>query len=299
MPVRVCLAFLLALIFSFDLTIGAYATEKKAALPALRPDPEMTFQIMRASTASCEPNCPQWIFAEGRIVGSTAEKFNQVLRKAERKPLLLLIQSGGGDVRAALSMGRAIRANKMNVAIGNAVALNCKSGDDYCARVLKARTISNGFLTSKPGYCASACTLVLAAGVERIAVAGSIVGTHQILNKPIFQRVFYREKYLIIHGKKKVISKTITKRETIIGKATTKLAPDFEAELKRYVKSMGVGSDFLEFYAKATPSNIYKMTPAERMQTKIITSQLSPEIYARPEICLGKTAAANCVTIKR
>jgi hypothetical protein len=299
MRVRVCLFLLLALIFNFDVTLGAYAAEKKAALPALRPDPEMTFQIMRASTASCEPNCPQWIFAEGRIVGSTAEKFNQVLRKTERKPLLLLIQSGGGDVRAALNMGRAIRANKMNVAIGNAVALNCKSGDDYCARILKARKISNGFLTSKPGYCASACTLILAAGVERIAVAGSIVGTHQILNKPIFQRVFYREKYLMIHGKKKVISKTITKHETIIGKATTKLAPDFEAELKRYVKSMGVGSDFLEFYAKATPSNIYKMTPAERLQTKIITSQLSPEIYARPEICLGKTAAANCVTIKR
>jgi hypothetical protein len=262
-------------------------------------DPEMTFQIMRASNATCEPNCPEWIYAQGRIVGSTASKFNQILRQGDRKPLLLVIQSGGGDVRAALTMGRALRANKMSVAIGYAFALNCRTGDDYCEKVLKAKKISNGILTSKPGYCASACTLVLAAGVERIAIPGSIVGTHQILNKPLFQRVFYRERYLMIHGKKKVISKTITKRETIIGKATTKLAPDFEAELKRYVKSMGVGSDFLEFYAKAPPSTIYKMTPAEKMKTKIITSQLSPEIYARPEICLGKTAAANCVLIKR
>jgi hypothetical protein len=298
MLVRVCLAFLVACVFSFNFTLGAYATQKKAALPALRPDPEMTFQIMRASNSSCEPNCPEWIYAEGRIVGSTASKFNQILRQAERKPLLLVIQSGGGDVRAALTMGRALRANKMNVAIGYAFSLNCKSGDDYCEKILKAKQISNGSLTSRPGYCASACTLILAAGVERIAVPGSIVGTHQILNKPMFQRVFYREKYLMIRGKKKVISKTITKRETIIGKATTKLAPGFEAELARYIKSMGVGGDFLDFYAKAPPSGIYKMTPTERLATKIVTSQMSPDIYARPEICLGSTAAANCITIK-
>ncbi len=299
MLVRVCFAFLLAVIFSFDLALAAQSTPKKAALPALKLGPEMTFQIMRASNATCEPNCPEWIYAEGRIVGSTSAKFAKVLRKAERKPLLLVIQSGGGDVRAALTMGRALRANKMSVAIGYAFSLNCGSGDDYCEKVLKQKQISKGFLTSRPGYCASACTLILAAGVERIAIPGSIVGTHQILNKPMFERVFYRERYLFIHGKKQVISKTITKRETIVGKATTKLAPGFEAELKRYIKSMGVGGDFLDFYAKAPPSDIYKMTPAERLTTKIVTSQLNPEIYARPEICLGTTAAANCITIKR
>jgi hypothetical protein len=299
MLVRVCLAFLLAFVFSFDLAFAAQSTPKKAALPAVKPDPEMTFQIMRASNATCEPNCPEWIYAEGRIVGSTAEKFNQVLRRAERKPLLLVIQSGGGDVRAALNMGRALRANKMNVAVGYSFTMNCATGDDFCAKVLKPKQISKGFLTNRPGFCASACTLVLAAGVERIAVPGSVVGTHQILNKPIFQKLFFREKYLMIHGKKQVISKTITKRETIIGKATTKLAPGFEAELARYIKSMGVGGDFLSFYGKAPPSGIYKMTPAERLATKIVTSQLSPDIYARPEICSGKTAAANCIAIKR
>ena len=297
--VRVCFAFFLAFVFSFDLAFAAQSTPKKAALPAVKPDPEMSFQIMRASNVACEPNCPEWIFAEGRIVGSTAGKLNQILRRAERKPLLLVIQSGGGDVRAALSMGRAIRANKMNVAVGYALSLDCRSGDDFCQKVLKPKQISNGVLTSRPAYCASACTLVLAAGVERIAIPASIVGTHQILNKPMFQRIFFRERYVMVRGKKKVISKTITKRETIIGKATTKLAPGFASELQRYINSMGVGSDFLSFYAKASPRDIYKMTPAERLATKIITSQLSPEIYARPDICVGKTAAANCVLIKR
>jgi hypothetical protein len=299
MLVRVLFAILMAVTLNIGLPLAAHAAGKKAAMPVVRPDPEMTFQIMRASNPSCEPNCPEWIYAQGKIVGSSVAKFDKVLRTAERKPLLLVFQSGGGDVRAALSMGHVIRANKMNVAVGYAFALNCKSNDDYCEKVLKPKQISNGVLTSRPGFCASACTLILAAGVQRIAVPGSIVGTHQILNQPIFQKIFYREKYLMIRGKKKVISKTITKRETIVGKMTTKLAPGFEAELARYIKSMGVGSDFLSFYAKAPPSGIYKMTPAERLATKIITSQMSPDIYARPEICLGKSAAANCVAIKR
>jgi hypothetical protein len=296
---RAFFSFLAVSIMSFDLAFAAQSTPKNAALPAVKLDPEMTFQIMRASQANCEPTCAQWIYAEGRIVGATAGKFSQVLRLAGRKPLLLVIQSGGGDVKSALAMGRAIRANKMNVAVGYAFSLDCKLGEDFCEKVLKSKQISNGVLTSRPAYCASACTLILAAGVERIAIPASIVGTHQILNKPMFQRVFFREKYVMIKGKKKVISKTITKRETIIGKATTKLAPGFENELQRYIKSMGVSSDFLSFYDKASPRDIYKMTPAERLATKIITSQLSPDTYVRPEICLGKTAAANCVLITR
>ena len=275
-----------------------FAAKAVKTLPAPKSKSKvMSFEVMRASKSECEPNCPQWIYAEGEIVAETVGKFNQALRIAGGSPLLV-IQSGGGDVRAALSMGRILRARKMNVAVGYAFSLTCPSDDKFCNETLKSRKISRGFLSTQPSYCASACTLILAAGVQRIAIASSVIGTHQIINKPMFERVFYREKYLIIHGRKKVMSRTITKRETIIGKATTKLAPGFEAELERYVKSMGVGNDFLDYYDKAPPSSVYKMTEAERLKTKIITSQLSPEIYSRPAICLGANQAPNCVLIK-
>ena len=259
---------------------------------------DMSFQIMRANKPECEPNCPQWIYAEGDIVAGTAAKFIQVLRTAGKTPLLLVIQSRGGDVRAALTMGKAIRARKMNVAVGSAFSLTCPSGDKFCNETLKSKQISRGFLSNQASYCASACPLILAAGVERFAIADSIIGTHQIITKPMFQKVFYREKYLMVRGRKQILSRTITKREIITGKTTTKLTPGFEAELERYVKSMGVGGDFLDYYAKAPPSSIYKMTAAERLETKIITSQQSPEFYAQPAICAGTQPAANCVLIK-
>ena len=134
--------------------------------------------------------------------------------------------------------------------------------------------------------------------MERIAISDSIIGTHQIITKPLFQKVFFREKYVMVRGRKQILSRTITKREIITGKTTTKLTPGFEAELEGYVRSMGVGGDFLDYYAKAPPSSIYKMSAAERLETKIITSQQSPEFYARPAICAGAQPAANCVLIK-
>ena len=274
----------------------AASLQKKAPSVKSR---DMSFQIMRANKTECEPNCPQWIYAEGEIVPGTPAKFDQILRVVGKAPLLLVIQSGGGDVRAALVMGRAIRAHKMNVAVGYAFALTCDSADTFCNETLKPKKITRGFLSAQPSYCASACTLVLAAGVERIAIPASIIGTHQILNKPMFQRTFYREKYILIHGKKKIISKTITKRETIVGKPTTKMTASFDAELDKYVKVMGVGSGFLDYYAKAPPTGIYKMTPEERLATKIITSQLNPDVYSRPAICAGGQPAANCVMVKK
>ena len=254
---------------------------------------------MRANKTECEPNCPQWIYAEGEIVANTANKFNQILRVAGGKAPLLIIQSGGGDVRAAMSMGRAIRTRKMNVAVGYAFGLACNANDPFCSETLKSRQTTPGFVSTQPSYCASACTLVLAAGVARIADKNSVIGTHQIINKPIFQKIFYRERYYLIHGRKKIVSRTVTKRQTIIGKATTKLVPGFEAELERYIKSMGVGNDFLDYYAKAPPSSVYKMTDTERLETKIVTLQLSPEVYARPGVCLGANQASHCVLIKK
>ena len=293
---RLGLFLTLVLWFVVSLAVTAATPQKKSIVTQSR---DMSFEIMRASRPECEPNCPEWIYAEGEIVTSTSTKFDQILRAAGKVPLLLVIQSGGGDVRAALAMGRAIRAHKMNVAVGYAFALACDGEDLFCNETLKLKQISRGFLSTQPSYCASACTLVLAAGVERIAIPASVIGTHQILNKPMFQRIFYREKYLLINGKKKIISKTITKRETIIGKPTTKMTASFDAELDRYVKVMGVGSSFLDYYAKAPPSGIYKMTPEERLATKIITSQLNPEVYARPAVCLGASSAANCVLLKK
>ncbi|MDE2444749.1 MAG: hypothetical protein KGO94_01130 [Alphaproteobacteria bacterium] len=277
------------LLFALVLSVAAHAA------PAPR---EMTFQVMRAAPSSCEPSCPEWIYAQGEIVGRSVSQFEKTIKRAGRVPPLVIIQSGGGDVRAAMALGRSIRAHKMKVAVGFAMPLVCAAGDDVCLGLMKPHGMVRGLVPSVPSYCASACTLVLAAGVERMADGASVIGTHQILNKPIFQRIFYREKYLLINGKKKIISKTITKRETFNGKPTTKMTPKFDAELERYVKAMGVDKQFLSFYSKAPPSGIYKMTPKERLATRIITTETGPDKLAAASRCSGAEPPETCVILK-
>jgi hypothetical protein len=279
--------------------ILAFAWLSQPLFAAASPPKEMQFQVMRAAPFSCEPSCPEWIFAQGEIVGRSTAQFEKVLKQAGPVPPLLIIQSGGGDVKAAMVLGRSIRAHKMNVAVGTAVPLACGADDEVCRTVMKQRGMVRGMAVYGPSYCASACTLVLASGVARMADGTSVVGTHQILNKPIFQRIFYREKYLLINGRKKIISKTITKRETFNGKPTTKMTPKFDAELARYVKDMGVDGTFLDYYDKAPPSGIYRMTPSERLATRIITQPISPATVTQASTCAGTTPAAACVVLKK
>lgn len=258
---------------------------------------DMTFRIMRGSKLECEPNCPEWIFAKGQIVPGTAKKLKEIVALAGKSPLILVVQSGGGDMKEAMTMGRFIRAHKMNVAVGFAYEFGCKEEDQFCSKTLKSRNISRGFVSTQPSYCASACTLILASGVQRIAAANSVVGTHQVVNKSVVQKITYNESFIIVHGRKKLISKAEAKRETIVSKPTIKIAAA-DVDLVGYVKAMGLDTSFLDFFEKAPPSDLYRMTLGDRLATHIVTHPVAPEIYARPELCKGKTPADNCVIVE-
>ncbi len=274
----------------------ADSSQSKSAL-ADKQSRDMTFRIMRASKIECEPNCPEWIFAKGQIVPGTAKKLKEIAALAGKSALTLVVQSGGGDMKEAMTMGRFIRAHKMNVAVGFAYEFMCKEEDLFCSKTLKSRHIASGFVSTQPSYCASACTLILASGVQRIVAANSVVGTHQVVNKSVVQKITYNENFIIVHGRKKLISRTEAKRETIVGKPTTQIAAA-DVELVRYVQVMGIDKSFLEFFEKAPPNDVYRMTWRDRTATHIVTHQVAPETYSRPELCRGKTPADNCVLVE-
>lgn len=257
----------------------------------------MTFQIMRGSQTECEPNCPEWIFGRGQIVTGTAKKLKEIVALAGKSPLTLVVQSGGGDMKEAMTMGRLIRAHKMNVAVGFAYEFICKEDDLFCSKTLKSRNIARGFVSTQPSYCASACTLILASGVQRIVAANSVVGTHQVVNKSVVQKIIYNESYILVHGRKKLVSKTEAKRETLMGEPTLKIAAS-DVELVRYIQAMGIDKSFLGFFEKAPPNDVYRMTARDLLATRIVTHPVAPETYARPELCKGKIPAANCVVVE-
>ena len=94
----------LTLLLCFAGSFAATAATPKKSVATVK-SKDMNFQIMRASKPECEPNCPEWIYAEGEIIAGTPAKFNQILRIAGKSTLPLVIQSGGGDVRL-LGSGR-------------------------------------------------------------------------------------------------------------------------------------------------------------------------------------------------
>jgi hypothetical protein len=258
---------------------------------------DMTFRIMRESHPSCEPNCPEWIFARGQIVPGSAQKFKDIVDLAGTPGVPLIIQSAGGDMKEAMEMGHFIRKHMMDVAVGFAYEIPCKEGDVSCRRALIHNHAARGFVSTQPSFCASACTIVLASGVSRIAAANSVIGTHQCVNKAITQKIFYAEEYTMVNGVKVLLSKTETRRETVFGEQATQTSIAFEADLLQYLTSMGIEKNFLDYFDKAPPSDIYRMTLKDRAATRITTQTLAPETLARAELCTAKSPAKNCVML--
>ena len=103
----------------------------------------------------------------------TAQAFAGTVKSLGGRRLPILIHSHGGSVVDALKMGALIRARGLAVAVARTLRSNCPGGASKCASD-RGEAITGG------AACASACTLVLAGGVERLVGPIPLVGVHQI-----------------------------------------------------------------------------------------------------------------------
>jgi hypothetical protein len=134
-----------------------------AAIPAAQP---MVVVRMRAKDR-CGPRCPEWIMAEGVITPDTPGRFRQLLRQIGSEKLPVVLDSSGGDLDAALEIGRIIRARGLTTIIGHSEVQGCAPREPACNAGRRLGLAYAGFV-SIPGACAGACLLLLASGVERI-----------------------------------------------------------------------------------------------------------------------------------
>ena len=75
------LVVVLALLLVQAVTVEA-ATTKKKPIEKAPVSPAMAFAIVRSGINGCEPNCPQWISAEGQIMPGSASLFRKILKQA-------------------------------------------------------------------------------------------------------------------------------------------------------------------------------------------------------------------------
>ena len=126
-----------------------------------------------SSDPACQPNCPEWISAEGGLRPGTGAAFARTIADLNGRRLPVLISSRGGALDDALAMGRLIREKGLPVAIARTMFDNCPEGAPACPGA-KGQAITGG------AHCASACTLILIGGAERLVGPSALVGVHQI-----------------------------------------------------------------------------------------------------------------------
>ena len=139
----------------------------------------MQVNVVRSTAPGCEPNCPEWIAAQGQIDGTTVYKFKKVLSRIGRRHVPVFIHSAGGSVEDSYAIGRLIRARGLDVAVTKTGFVPCAPTDKAC---LKSAAL--GVLRGQPeayhAICASACAFVLAGGQRRFVGLQALVGVHQL-----------------------------------------------------------------------------------------------------------------------
>lgn len=219
----------------------------------------MRIFIVRNAAVDCEPDCAEWISAEGDITAATPALLRKVLKAADGRKLPFILTSPGGDVAAGYAMGRLIRRAGLEVTIGRTMLAACKPGEKNCtASITKGR---RGFANNAGAFCNSACVFVLAGGVARHVFWMSPVGVHQFASS----RTLTRWRQTTLNGR--VIRREILSVNRIKVK-TTQAQYDQAA---RFFDEMGIDPSINELVQLASNSNIHVMSRPELLATKIIT----------------------------
>ncbi len=273
-----CLSFTLFWILSILVLAlpEAFAAQSKKPKVAAAPLPiyeaPMRVVVVRNSFPTCEPDCPQWISAEGEITSATPAAFRRVFKQIGSKNLPLVIRSPGGSINAAIEIGNMVRKRKMTVAVGFTLYRGCRPDEKDCKLPKEAKGIYAGSIAEYSAFCNSACPMILAAGTTRLASSVAYVGLHQPKTEWSREWLRWRETYRIVNGKKKILKRTIISRKTVKGKTTYGLDKGLRKKMGNYYKTMGVDLAILDEMMRAKYEDMYWLPDAGRDKLRLRTS---------------------------
>ncbi|CDX60747.1 conserved exported hypothetical protein [Mesorhizobium plurifarium] len=282
------------------LRLGLAAAAGLAALSAAAKEtptdygPTMRFVVVRSSAPGCEPNCPEWISAEGTIEAGTPALLKRLLKTLGGRQLPIVVNSPGGNVDASLQLGRMVRKNKLDIAVGITEFSGCSPGMKNCRDNDANGQPYLGVAYDSGAMCNSACPLMFAGGIRRVVGEWAYLGVHQITTTYQREKLLYRTTYRIVNGKKKIISTRVVSRKNAGSYKTYEMSKAVEKRLSAYLKEMGVEQGVLSVM-KATPaSDIRQIEPDDMLEMKLVTSPDSLDLLTEGTICRRQPAPANC-----
>lgn len=258
------------------------------------PSREMVFSIVRKSDSACEPDCPEWIAADGDIRESTETAFKAILEQVGSRNLPLLINSFGGRVDVAMAMGRLIRERDMTVEVARTDYRRCKPWDAKCKPDFKDGAYY-GYANLTFGVCNSACPILLAGGARRIAGPLAGIGVHQIVTT----REKYRNRYKVYQerlGNGSIVTKReLVERQKIGTVRSTELRGSLRSDLENYLTAMNVKPVLIELMLSTPPEEIRYLNLQELKSLGVVTDIHEIERLVGAGICKSQPRPKNCL----
>ncbi|PPQ21173.1 hypothetical protein CV770_02570 [Bradyrhizobium sp. AC87j1] len=119
---------------------------------------------MKFNWIACEPNCRGWVSAVGIITADTPKEFEEFSRGRQLGGATVVLDSSGGSVNDAITLGRRFR----NLGLLTTVGISLRGGQSARPAV------------APEAYCESMCVFLLLAGKKRYVPEAAHVRVHQI-----------------------------------------------------------------------------------------------------------------------
>jgi hypothetical protein len=197
-------------------------------------------QPMRFSWVACDPNCG-WVSAVGIVTGDTPKDFEDFAKGRDLKGATMVLDSSGGSVNDAITLGRRFRGLNMRTTVG-----------------ISSRGRGQASPSVAPeAYCESMCVFLLLGGTTRYVPDAAHVRVHQIWmgdRADDAKAASYTAQDL-----------TIVERD--IGR------------LAKYTFDMGGAGDLLSLALNVPPwEDLHELSRGELRQTNLVTTDLVAEV---------------------
>ncbi len=256
--------------------------------------PPMRFAVVRSNAPGCEPNCPEWISAEGTIEADTPSLFKRTLKALKGRQLPVVVNSPGGNVDAAVTLGQMIRKNKLDIAVGTTVFYGCEPQMKNCQDNKGRGADYLGMAEDNGAMCNSACPLMFSGGIRRVVGDFAYLGVHQITTTYQREKLLYRTTYRIVNGRKKIISTRIVSRKNAGSYKTYEMSKAVEKKLSAYLKGMGIGDGVLLTMRNTPATEIHQLVLQNMLRMNLVTSLDTVELFTASAICKADPMPANC-----
>jgi hypothetical protein len=194
---------------------------------------------MRFTWIACEPNCRGWIGAVGIVTGDTPKKFDEFARGRDLGGATIVLNSNGGSVNDAITLGRRWRQIGLRTTVGSVNAVGERTS------------------VAPKAWCESMCVFLLLSGKVRYVPEGAHVRVHQIW---------------MGNRAENAKAATYTAQEMMIVERDI-------GRLAKYTFDMGGTGDLLSLSLNVPPWNdLHELSPQELRLTGLVTTDAVADV---------------------